>query len=68
MANFRDGTLYYGQLKSGSKRHALTGKQGNKHYYKGTRSTGIVAGILEEDIISTGKSENICGSRRLEQY
>ena len=41
MANFRDGTLYYGQLKSGSKRHALTGKQGNKHYYKGTRSTGI---------------------------
>lgn len=29
---FRDGTLYYGQLKSGSKRHALTGKQGNKHY------------------------------------
>ena len=38
---FRDGTLYYGQLKSGSKRHALTGKQGNKNYYKGTRSTGI---------------------------
>lgn len=38
---FRDGTLYYGQLKSGSKRHPLTTKQGNKHYYKGTRSTGI---------------------------
>lgn len=38
---FRDGTLYYGMLKSGSKRHPLTTKQGNKHYYKGTRSTGI---------------------------
>ncbi|KAI5966244.1 MRPL27 [Candida pseudojiufengensis] len=38
---FRDGSLYYGQLKSGSKRHPLTTKQGNKHYYKGTRSTGI---------------------------
>ena len=38
---FRDGTLYYGMLKSGSKRHPLTTKQGHKHYYKGTRSTGI---------------------------
>ncbi|EDK43396.1 60S ribosomal protein L27, mitochondrial [Lodderomyces elongisporus] len=38
---YRDGTLWYGQLKSGSKRHPLTTKQGNKHYYKGTGSSGI---------------------------
>lgn len=38
---FKDGQLWYGQSKSGSKRHALTTKQGNKHYYKGTRSSGI---------------------------
>ncbi|CAK9438616.1 mitochondrial 54S ribosomal protein mL41 [Lodderomyces beijingensis] len=38
---YRDGTIFYGQLKSGSKRHPLTTKQGNKNYYKGTRSSGI---------------------------
>ncbi|KAH3663457.1 hypothetical protein WICMUC_005983 [Wickerhamomyces mucosus] len=37
----RDGTLFYGLVKSGSKRHALTTKQGNKNFYKGTRSSGI---------------------------
>lgn len=38
---FKDGTLWYGDFKTGSKRHPLTTKQGNKHYYKGTRSSGI---------------------------
>ena len=38
---FRDGTLFYGQLKTGTKRHPLTTKQGNKDFYKGTRSSGI---------------------------
>ncbi|ODQ82226.1 hypothetical protein BABINDRAFT_158866 [Babjeviella inositovora NRRL Y-12698] len=38
---FRDGTLFYGQHKTGSKRHQLTTKQGNKNYYKGTRSSGV---------------------------
>ncbi|CAI5757585.1 unnamed protein product [Candida verbasci] len=38
---YKDGTLFYGQIKSGSKRHPITTKQGNKHFYKGTRSTGI---------------------------
>lgn len=38
---FKDGQLWYGITKSGSKRHPLTTKQGNKHYYKGTRSTGV---------------------------
>lgn len=37
---FKDGQIYYGLTTRGSKRHALTGKQGNKHYYKGTGSTG----------------------------
>lgn len=37
----RDGTLFYGLAKSGSRRHALTTKQGNKNFYKGTRSSGI---------------------------
>lgn len=38
---FRDGTLYYGFSKNGNNRLALTTKQGNKNFYKGTRSTGI---------------------------
>lgn len=38
---FKDGQIWYGQMKSGSKRHALTTKQGNKNFYKGTRSSGI---------------------------
>ncbi|KAI3403872.1 MRPL27 [Candida oxycetoniae] len=38
---YRDGTIWYGQLKTGSKRHRLTTKQGNKNYYKGTGSSGI---------------------------
>lgn len=38
---FKDGTLFYGTTKNGSKRHPLTSKQGNKNYYKGTRSSGI---------------------------
>lgn len=38
---FRDGTLFYGQLKTGTKRHPITTKQGNKDFYKGTRSSGI---------------------------
>lgn len=37
----RDGSLFYGLVKSGSKRHALTTKQGNKNFYKGTRSSGV---------------------------
>ncbi|ODV60270.1 mitochondrial 54S ribosomal protein mL41 MRPL27 ASCRUDRAFT_58787 [Ascoidea rubescens DSM 1968] len=37
----RSNQLFYGQRKSGSKRHALTTKQGNKTFYKGTRSSGI---------------------------
>ena len=37
----RDGSLFYGLAKSGTKRHALTTKQGNKNFYKGTRSSGI---------------------------
>jgi large subunit ribosomal protein L41 len=37
----RDGTLFYGLAKSGTKRHALTTKQGNKNFYKGTRSSGV---------------------------
>lgn len=37
---FKDGQIWYGMLKSGSKRHPLTTKQGNKHFYKGTRSSG----------------------------
>ncbi|QLG74810.1 hypothetical protein HG535_0H01370 [Zygotorulaspora mrakii] len=38
---YRDGTLFYGQSKSGNRRTALTTKQGNKTMYKGTRSSGI---------------------------
>lgn len=37
---FRDGQIWYGMTKKGSKRHPLTAKQGNKHYYKGTGSAG----------------------------
>lgn len=38
---YKDGTLFYGQSKAGNKRLALSTKQGNKNYYKGTRSSGI---------------------------
>lgn len=38
---YKDGTLFYGVTKTGSKRHALTTKDGNKNFYKGTRSNGI---------------------------
>lgn len=38
---YKDGTLFYGYSKNGNKRLALTTKQGNKNFYKGTRSTGI---------------------------
>lgn len=38
---FRDGQIWYGSIKSGSKRHTLTTKQGNKNFYKGTGSSGI---------------------------
>lgn len=37
---YRDGQIWYGQTKLGSKRHPLTTKQGNKHFYKGTGSSG----------------------------
>lgn len=37
---FRDGQIWYGLTTRGSKRHPLTSKQGNKHYYKGTGSSG----------------------------
>lgn len=37
---FKDGQLWYGMTKVGSKRHPLTTKQGNKHFYKGTGSSG----------------------------
>ncbi|VEU22120.1 DEKNAAC103130 [Brettanomyces naardenensis] len=38
---YRDGTLFYGQSKAGNKRLPLSTKQGNKNYYKGTRSSSI---------------------------
>lgn len=38
---YRDGTLFYGDTKTGSKRHALTTKDGNKNFYKGTGSSSI---------------------------
>ncbi|QRG40061.1 hypothetical protein FDK38_004523 [Candidozyma auris] len=38
---FRDGQIWYGNTKSGSKRHPLYTKSGNKNFYKGTRSSGI---------------------------
>ncbi|CUM66262.1 uncharacterized protein PRCAT00003923001 [Priceomyces carsonii] len=37
---FRDGQIWYGYTTRGSKRHQLTTKQGNKHFYKGTGSSG----------------------------
>ena len=37
----RNSRLFYGMRKTGSKRHPLTTKQGNKTFYKGTRSSGI---------------------------
>lgn len=37
----RDGSAFYGLTKTGTKRHALTSKQGNKNFYKGTRSSGV---------------------------
>lgn len=37
---FRDGQIWYGLTTRGSKRHPLTTKQGNKHFYKGTGSSG----------------------------
>lgn len=37
---FKNGQIWYGYTKLGSKRHQLTTKQGNKDYYKGTRSSG----------------------------
>ncbi|KAK6457797.1 mitochondrial 54S ribosomal protein YmL27 [Scheffersomyces xylosifermentans] len=37
---FRDGQIWYGITKLGTKRSPLTTKQGNKHYYKGTGSSG----------------------------
>jgi large subunit ribosomal protein L41 len=38
---YKDGTLFYGLRKTGNKRWPLTTKQGNKNFYKGTRSSGI---------------------------
>lgn len=38
---YRDGTLFYGASKAGNKRLPLSTKQGNKNFYKGTRSSGI---------------------------
>lgn len=38
---YKDGTIFYGQSKAGNKRLTLSTKQGNKNYYKGTRSSGI---------------------------
>lgn len=43
---FKDGQIFYGLTKRGSKRHPLTSKQGNKDFYKGTRSSGI--GFLDK--------------------
>lgn len=37
---FKDGQIWYGLTKRGSKRHPLTSKQGNKNFYKGTGSSG----------------------------
>lgn len=37
---FKDGQIWYGLTKRGSKRHPLTTKQGNKNFYKGTGSSG----------------------------
>ncbi|ODV96699.1 hypothetical protein PACTADRAFT_32196 [Pachysolen tannophilus NRRL Y-2460] len=38
---YKDGTLFYGTTKSGTKRTPLTTKGGNKNFYKGTRSSGV---------------------------
>ena len=38
---YKDGTIFYGQSKAGNKRVPLSTKQGNKNFYKGTRSSGI---------------------------
>ncbi|CAH6719943.1 54S ribosomal protein L27, mitochondrial [[Candida] jaroonii] len=38
---FKNGELWYGLTKLGSKRHPLTTKQGNKNFYKGTGSAGM---------------------------
>lgn len=38
---YKDGTLFYGQSKAGNNRLPLSTKQGNKNFYKGTRSSGI---------------------------
>lgn len=38
---FRDGQIWYGMTKTGSKRHPLYSKLGNKNFYKGTRSSGV---------------------------
>lgn len=37
---FKDGQIWYGIMKTGTKRLPLTTKQGNKNYYKGTGSSG----------------------------
>ncbi|ODV67684.1 hypothetical protein HYPBUDRAFT_152520 [Hyphopichia burtonii NRRL Y-1933] len=37
---YKDGTSWYRKFPRGSKRHPLTTKQGNKHFYKGTGSSG----------------------------
>lgn len=37
---FKDGQIWYGVTKLGSKRHPLTSKQGRKGFYKGTGSSG----------------------------
>ncbi|EGW34916.1 uncharacterized protein SPAPADRAFT_58037 [Spathaspora passalidarum NRRL Y-27907] len=38
---YKNGQLWYGFIKSGSKRHPITTKQGNHTFYKGTGSTGV---------------------------
>lgn len=38
---FKDGQLFYGLSKRGNRRWALSTKDGNKNYYKGTGSSGV---------------------------
>lgn len=38
---YRDGTLFYGQFKSGLRRHPANTKLGNKNFYKGTGAAGM---------------------------
>ncbi|AOA62147.1 54S ribosomal protein L27, mitochondrial [Komagataella phaffii CBS 7435] len=38
---YKDGTLFYGESKTGNNRVPLGTKQGNKNFYKGTRASGI---------------------------